>query len=220
MTTQHTQTLGIIGAGNIGSNVARAAIAAGYDVVISNSRGPETLTDLIEDLGPKARAATAADAAQAADFALVAVPLGKYKNVPVEGLAGKVVMDANNYYPQRDGRIPALDNNENTTSGLLQEHLPTSKVVKAFNSIRSTDIPQDGLPAGTPDRRALPIAGNDADARAQVAKFLDDIGFDAVDLGTLDESWKVERDTPAYVKRTTADELTNLTANVNRVRQL
>ncbi|MCR6712903.1 MAG: NAD(P)-binding domain-containing protein [Demequina sp.] len=220
MTTQHTQTLGIIGAGNIGSNVARAAIAAGYDVVISNSRGPETLTDLIEDLGPKARAATAADAAQAADFALVAVPLGKYKNVPVEGLAGKVVMDANNYYPQRDGRIPALDNNENTTSGLLQEHLPTSKVVKAFNSIRSTDIPQDGLPAGTPDRRALPIAGNDADARAKVAKFLDDIGFDAVDLGTLDESWKVERDTPAYVKRTTADELTNLTANVNRVRQL
>lgn len=220
MTTQHTQTLGIIGAGNIGSNVARAAIAAGYDVVISSSRGPETLTDLIEDLGPKARAATAADAAQAADFALVAVPLGKYKNVPVEGLAGKVVMDANNYYPQRDGRIPALDNNENTTSGLLQEHLPTSKVVKAFNSIRATDIPTTGSPAGTPDRRALPIAGNDADARAQVAKFLDDIGFDAVDLGTLDESWKVERDTPAYVKRTTADELTNLTANVNRVRQL
>jgi predicted dinucleotide-binding enzyme len=220
MTTQHTQTLGIIGAGHIGSNGARAAIAAGYDVVISNSRGPETLTDLIEDLGPKARAATAADAAQAADFALVAVPLGKYKNVPVEGLAGKVVMDANNYYPQRDGRIPALDNNENTTSGLLQEHLPTSKVVKAFNNIRAADIPTTGSPAGTAGRRALPIAGNDADARAQVAKFLDDIGFDAVDLGTLDESWKVERDTPAYVKRTTADELTNLTANVNRVRQL
>ena len=220
MTTQHTQTLGIIGAGHIGSNVARAAIAAGYDVVISNSRGPETLTDLIAELGPKARAATASDAAQAADLALVAVPLGKYKNVPVEGLAGKVVMDANNYYPQRDGRIPALDNNENTTSGLLQEHLHTSKVVKAFNNIRAADIPTTGGPAGTPGRRALPIAGNDADARAQVAKFLDDIGFDAVDLGTLDESWKVERDTPAYVKRTTADELTNLTANVNRVRQL
>jgi predicted dinucleotide-binding enzyme len=220
MTTQQTQTLGIIGAGHIGSNVARAAIAAGYDVVISNSRGPETLTDLIAELGPKAKAATAEDAAQAGDFALVAVPLGKYKNVPVEGLAGKVVMDANNYYPQRDGRIPALDHNENTTSGLLQEHLPTSKVVKAFNNIRAADIPTTGSPAGTPGRRALPIAGNDTDARAQVAKFLDDIGFDAVDLGTLDESWKVERDTPAYVKRTTAEELADLTANVNRVRQL
>lgn len=220
MTTQHTQTLGIIGAGHIGSNVARAAIAAGYDVVISNSRGPETLTDLIAELGPHAKAATAADAAQAADFALVAVPLGKYKSVPVEGLAGKVVMDANNYYPQRDGRISALDNNENTTSGLLQEHLPASNVVKAFNNIRAADIPTTGSPAGTPGRRALPIAGNDAEARSQVAKFLDDIGFDAVDLGTLDESWRVERDTPAYVKSTTADELTSLTANVNRVQQV
>jgi len=213
-------TLGIIGAGHIGSNVARAAIAAGYDIVISNSRGPETLTELIDALGPKAKAATASDAAQAADFALVAVPLGKYKNVPVDGLAGKVVMDSNNYYPQRDGRIPALDNNENTTSGLLQEHLPTSKVVKAFNNIPAKDIPTTGSPSGTPGRRALPIAGNDAGARARVAKFLDEIGFDAVDLGTLDESWKVERDTPAYVKRTTADELNTLTANVNRVQQV
>jgi len=212
-------TIGIIGAGNIGSNVAKAAIAAGYDVVISNSRGPETLTDLITELGPKATAATAADAAEAADFALVAVPLGKYKAVPVDGLAGKVVMDANNYYPQRDGRIAELDNNETTTSGLLQAHLPTSKVVKAFNNIPAKDIPTTGSPAGAPGRRALPIAGNDADARAQVAKFLDDIGFDAVDLGTLDESWKVERDTPAYVKRTTAAELRDLTSDVERVTQ-
>jgi predicted dinucleotide-binding enzyme len=187
-------TLGIIGAGNIGSNVAKAAIAAGYEVVISNSRGPETLTDLIEELGPKARAATAADAAAAGDFALVAVPLGKYQSVPVEGLEGKVVLDANNYYPQRDGHIAALDTNESTTSELLQAHLPNSYVVKAFNNIAARDIPKDGLPAGNPNRRALPIAGNDTAARQDAAAFLNAIGFDAVDLGTL-------RDTTADVTR-------------------
>lgn len=213
-------TLGIIGAGNIGSNVAKAAIAAGYDVVISNSRGPETLTDLIEELGPKARAATAADAAKAGDFALVAVPLGKYRSVPVEGLEGKVVLDANNYYPQRDGRIAVLDSNESTTSELLQAHLPGSLVVKAFNNIAARDIPKDGLPAGNPNRRALPIAGNDAAARQDAAAFLNAIGFDAVDLGTLRESWRAERDTPAYVTRTTATELRDLTANAERVQQV
>src|SRR5664279_5841592 len=118
-------TLGTIGAGHIGTAVARAAIAAGYDVVLSNSRGPETLADLVAELGPHARAATPAEAAEAGDFVLVTVPLGHYAQVPVAPLAGKVVLDTNNYYPQRDGRIPALDRNESTTSGLLQAHLPT-----------------------------------------------------------------------------------------------
>lgn len=213
-------TLGIIGAGQIGSNVAKAAVAAGYDVVISNSRGPQTLTDLIAELGSKARAATAEEAGAAGDFVLVAVPLGKYTNVPVEPLAGKVVMDANNYYPQRDGRIEALDRNESTTSELLQAHLPTSKVVKAFNNIPAADITKDGLPTGAENRRALPIAGNDPEANAYVADFLDAIGFDSVDLGPLSESWRVERDTPAYVKRTTAAQLRELTANVERVQQI
>ena len=213
-------TIGIIGAGNIGSNVARAAIAAGYDVVIANSRGPETLADLIAELGPRARAATAEEAASAGDFALVAVPLGKIASVPVEPLAGKTVLDANNYYPQRDGRIAALDTNESTTSELLQQHLPASHVVKAFNNISATHIPRDGLPAGTPDRRALPIAGNDEGAKREATAFLDAIGFDAVDLGPLSESWRVERDTPAYVKRTTASELRELTANTDRVQQV
>ena len=220
MTSATQHTLGIIGAGNIGSNVARAAVAAGYTVVIANSRGPETLTDLIAELGPNASAATAEQAAAKADFALVAVPLHKYREVPVDQLAGKVVMDANNYYPQRDGRIAALDANESTTSELLQAHLPTSTVVKAFNNIPATHIPTDGLPAGDPNRRALPIAGNDADAVAQVAAFLDSIGFDSVNVGTLAESWKVERDTPAYVTRTTAAELRELTQNVTRVQQV
>ncbi len=213
-------TLGIIGAGHIGSSVARAAISAGYDVVISNSRGPDSLAAVIADLGPKARAATPAEAAAAADLALVAVPLGRHTEVPVEPLAGKVVMDANNYYPHRDGRIPALDANESTTSELLQAHLPTSRVVKAFNNIYAREIPTDGTPAGTPDRRALPIAGNDLAAKVLVTGFLDEIGYDAVDLGPLSESWRVERDTPAYARRTTADELRALVATTERVQQV
>jgi len=219
MTTQPSQTLGIIGAGNIGSNVAKAAIAAGYNVVISNSRGPETLTDLIAELGPKARAATAEEAAEAGDFALVAVPLGKYQGVPVDGLAGKLVLDANNYYPQRDGQIAALDANESTVSELLQAHLPKSHVVKAFNNIGAKQIPTDGSPAGTADRRALPIAGNDGAAKAHAAAFIDALGFDTVDLGPLSESWRTERDTPAYVRRTTAAELREITENTARVQQ-
>ena len=213
-------TLGIIGAGNIGSNVAKAAIAAGYEVVISNSRGPETLTDLVAELGPKARAGTAEEAAEAADLALVAVPLGKIAGVPVEALAGKLVLDANNYYPQRDGRIAALDTNESTTSELLQAHLPGSFVVKAFNNISAKHIPVDGLPVGAADRRALPVAGNDEASKQDAIAFLSAIGFDAVDLGPLSESWRVERDTPAYVKRTTAAELTELTKNATRVQQV
>ncbi len=213
-------TIGIIGAGNIGSNVARAAIAAGYDVVLSNSRGPESLANLINELGPHARGVTPAKAAELADLALVAIPLGHIADVPVEPLAGKIVMDANNYYPGRDGRIGALDSNESTTSELLQAHLPASRVVKVFNNIYAAQIPTDGTPAGTPDRRALPIAGNDADAKKAVAAFLDELGYDAVDLGPLSESWRVERDTPAYGERTTADELRALTATTERVQQI
>src|SRR5690606_30031437 len=125
----------------------------------------------------------------AAEIALVAVPLGRRAEVPVAALAGKLVLDANNYYPGRDGRIPELDANETTTSELLQRHLPDSYVVKAFNSIRAAEIPTDGTPAGTPRRRALPIAGNDADAKDRATEFLDSLGFDTVDLGPLSESW-------------------------------
>jgi predicted dinucleotide-binding enzyme len=190
-------TLGIIGAGNIGSQVARAAIAHGYDVVIANSRGPETLAGLVAELGPRARAATAADAAEAADVAMVTVPLGRYRDIPVEPLAGKIVLDSNNYYPQRDGHIDELDRGEATVSGLLQAHLPTSKVVKAFNHIRSAEITTDGTPAGTPGRRALATASDHADAVAWVTNFYDELGFDTVDTSPLSESWRVERDRPA-----------------------
>src|SRR5439155_2956094 len=134
------KTIGLIGAGHIGSQIARLAVARGYNVVLSNSRGPETLSGLIAELGPKARAATAIDAAKAGDLVVVTVPLKNYRAVPVEPLAGKVVIDTNNYYAQRDGHIPELDNESTTTSELLQAHLPTSKVVKAFNHIYAAQL--------------------------------------------------------------------------------
>ncbi|HTN55819.1 MAG TPA: NADPH-dependent F420 reductase [Microbacterium sp.] len=210
-------TLGIIGAGHIGSQVARAAVAAGYDVVIANSRGPETLTDLVAELGPKARAATAVEAGRAGDVVVVTVPLHAVAQIPVEPLAGKIVLDTNNYYYERDGHIDALDRGETTTSELLQRHLPTSKVAKAFNHIGSGDITTDGMPAGTPNRRALATAGDDAEAVEFVTRLYDELGFDTVNIGPLSESWRVERDRPAYVVRQNAEELSANLARANRM---
>jgi 8-hydroxy-5-deazaflavin:NADPH oxidoreductase len=201
------KTIGLIGAGHIGSQVARLAVKNGYDVVMSNSRGPETLSDLVAELGPQARAATPLDAAKAGDIVVVTIPLKNYRSVPVEPLAGKVVIDTNNYYPQRDGHIPELDNESTTTSELLQAHLPKSKVVKAFNHIYASQLTTDGLPAGTKNRRALVIAGNDRDAKATVTQLLDQFGFDTVDAGPLKEGWRIQRDTPGYGPRRTAGEL-------------
>ncbi|WP_092555829.1 NADPH-dependent F420 reductase [Actinoplanes derwentensis] len=200
-------TFGIIGAGHIGSQVARAVIALGHDVVIANSRGPETLTALIDDLGPSARAATAQEAAAAGDVAVVTVPFGKYKDVPVEPLAGKIVLDTNNYYWERDGRFGELDRGEATTSGLLQQHLPDAKVVKAFNHITAVDITTTGSPAGTHGRRALVVASDHPDAVDFATDLYDRIGFDTVAVSPLSESWRVERDRPAYVSRQDKAEL-------------
>jgi|SRR5919106_2218803 predicted dinucleotide-binding enzyme len=166
-------TIGLIGAGHIGSQIARLAVAHDYNVVISNSRGAETLSALVSELGPRARAATAIDAAKAGDIVVVAAPLKSYRAVPVEPLAGKIVIDTNNYYPERDGNIPALDNESTTTSELLQAHLPASKVVKAFNHIYAAALITDGQPPGTKNRRALVIAGDDAGAKATVARLID-----------------------------------------------
>jgi predicted dinucleotide-binding enzyme len=208
-------TIGIIGAGHIGSQVARAAIAHGYDVVISNSRGPETLSDLVAELGPRARAATPRDAAEAGDFAVVTVPMGAIASIPVDQLAGKIVLDTNNYYWERDGHIAELDDKTTTVSQLLQDHLPTSKVAKGFNHIGSADITTDGTPAGTPNRRALATATDSPEALAIITKLYDELGFDAVTAGPLSEGWRVERDMPAYGVRQNADELTaNLAAAV------
>lgn len=206
MTSTAITTIGFIGAGNIGGQLARLAVAHGYRVVMSNSRGPETLSELVDELGPAASAATSAEAAAAGDVVVVTVPLKNYLDVPAEPLAGTIVIDTNNYYWERDGRIDALETGSTTVSEMLQQHLPGATVVKAFNNIQAADLTTTGTPAGTPDRRALPIAGDDGAAKARVAALLDEFGFDAVDAGTLADSWRFERDRPAYGVRMTASE--------------
>ena len=191
-------TLGLIGSGNIGSTDERLAEDAGYDVVLSNSRGPETLADLVTELGGKARAGTAAEAAEAGDIVVVTIPLKNYRQVPVEPLRGKVVIDTNNYYPRRDGHIPELDDESTTTSELLQAHLPGSRVVKGFNNIYFGFLGRLARPKGDPERSVLAIAGDDTEAKATVSDFLDDIGYDTYDVGPLSEGWRFQRDTPAY----------------------
>jgi len=199
--------IGLIGSGRIGSTVARLAIAQGHDVVLSNSRGPDSLADLVASLGPHASAATSTGAAAAGDIVVVTIPLRAVPDVPVEPLAGKVVIDTNNYYPQRDGHITALDSGETTSAELLAAHLGDARVVKAFNSIEASQLLNDGQPAGSPDRRALPIAGDDADAKKVVTELIDSFGYDVVDAGPLAEGRRFEPSTPASGARLTADSL-------------
>ncbi|WP_127504921.1 NADPH-dependent F420 reductase [Actinoplanes solisilvae] len=191
-------TIGFIGSGNIGGTVARLAVAAGYDVVVSNSRGPETLKEFADELGPSARAGTAAEAAVAGDIVVVSVPFKAFGQLPVAELAGKVVLDTNNYYPQRDGHFEALDKGELTSAQLEQQALGTARVVKVFNNLYWEHLLTLARPAGAPDRSALPIAGDDADAKQTTTEFLNAIGYDTVDAGTLADSWRQEPGTPVY----------------------
>lgn len=194
-----TKTLGLIGAGIIATTVARLAVAAGLDVVLSNSRGPDTLAGLVAELGEHARAGTPEDAAREGDIVVLAIPLNGYESLPAEALAGKLVIDATNYYPQRDGGIPVLDSNELTSSQLVQQHLAGSLLVKAFNSIAYLSLGSRARPAGDPDRSALPIAGDDAAAKTRVTALLDILGYDAVNIGPLTDSWRSEPNNPVYV---------------------
>jgi predicted dinucleotide-binding enzyme len=209
-------TIGIIGSGHVGGNLARAAIAHGYDVVLSNSQGPDSLAGLVTELGRKARAATPAQAAAAGDFAIVAIPLTTVDQVPVEPLAGKVVIATINYFPQRFGRIPQIDNGTTTAPGLLQARLPTSRVVRAFSMINAAEMSGDGHPQGDPKRRALALAGDDPAAKQLVAQLYDEFGFDTVDIGGLDESWRIEAGQPAFVVR---QDVAELKANVARAKR-
>ena len=190
-------TVGFIGSGMIGGTVARLSVAAGYDVVLSNSRGPETLKDLVAELGPRASAATADEAAAAGDLVVVSVPLHACPHL-AGPLAGRTVLDTGNYYPQRDNQIPELDSGKLTSSEWLQNQLPGAAVVKVFNNIFFKHLGSLARPAGAAGRTYLPIAGDDAAAKAAVTGFLDTIGYGAVDAGTLAGSWRQEPGTPVY----------------------
>lgn len=200
-------TIGIIGSGHVGSNLAKAAIAHGYDVVLSGSGQPDALQALTRELGTKARAATPEQAAEAGEFAIVATPIAAVASIPVEPLRNKVVIATVNYFPQRDGPVAEIDDGTVTAPGLLQRHLPDSRVVRAFSMIDAADMSGDGHQKGDPRRRAIAIAGDDAAAKGLVAGLADQFGFDVVDLGALAESWRVDPGQKGFVTRQNADEL-------------
>ncbi len=188
--------LGIIGAGYIGRAVARLAVSRGHEVMISNSRHPRTLTSAMVSL--RCNIGFAADAAQFGELTLLAVPFFAISDLDPAAFAGTTVMDACNYYPGRDQAVPTLDQETTTTSEIVQRHLADAKIVKAWNAILERDIEPDAKPAGTPGRRALPIAGDDEDAKQRVTAFFDDLGFDIIDAGPLAQGWRFERAQPAY----------------------
>ena len=200
--------IGVIGAGNIGANAAGLFVKAGHQVVISNSRGPQTLEALVEELGDNVTAGTVEQARDYGDIVFVSIPLGKYTDLPVNGWEDKIVIDSNNYYPERDGNIPELDSGASTSSELLLQHLPGARIVKGFNTIwfehlksqGNTDLPLE-------ERRAIFIAGDDSDAKAIVAKLIEDVGFAAVDTGFLADGGRSQQPgTAIYNKELTAAE--------------
>ncbi|NYH20189.1 NADPH-dependent F420 reductase [Paraburkholderia bryophila] len=188
--------IGILGAGFIGRAMATLAKQSGHDVMISNSRDPSTLMSTAAALGCKL--GTAEQAASFGEVVVMAVPFSQIGALPVAALDGKIVIDTGNYYPERDGHIAALDERSTTTSQMLAAVLPGAKVVKAFNAILAADLGTDGRPAGTPQRRALPFASDDAAAKRVVSGLMDQFGFDPVDVGALRDSWRFERAKPVY----------------------
>ena len=198
--------IGIIGAGSIGATVAKLFVKAGHEIAISNSRGPETLQDLVTPLGKKARASNVKDAIEFGDVVLVSIPFGKYKTLPIDGYGSKVVIDSNNYYPERDGHFPELDQDKTTSSELLAKHIGSGRVVKAFNTIWFEHLKTQGnINMPIEDRRAIFICGDDAEAKKSVTALIEDIGFAAVDTGTLAEGGRMQQPgTSIYNKSLTA----------------
>jgi 8-hydroxy-5-deazaflavin:NADPH oxidoreductase len=206
--------IGIIGAGHIGGTLAKLFADAGHEVAVSNSRGPETLAGLVEQLGGGAQAMTTEDAARFGEVVVVSVPFGRYREVPTDAVADKVVIDTNNYYPQRDGHFEEVDSDRTTSSELLQAHLGGARVVKAFNAIVWTRLRDEGRPRGDSGRIGIPISGDDEAAKQTVAELMDQIGFDAVDAGTLAEGGrKHQAGAPAYTQGLPTAELRALLAD-------
>lgn len=211
-----TTTIGIIGSGNIGGTLARALTTAGHSVVIANSRGPESLAPLVAELGELARAGSVAEAAGAGELVVVTVPLRAVESIPSHLLAGRIVIDTNNYYPGRDGAIAELDARTTTTSELVARHFAGARVVKAFNHIPSREILTHAQPAGSAGRRALAVYADDAEARDRVEALIDEVGFDVVDGGPLADSWRIERDQPGYIPHFTVEQLRAKLAEAQR----
>ncbi|SCX29358.1 NADPH-dependent F420 reductase [Agrobacterium sp. DSM 25558] len=188
--------IGIIGAGMVGRAIGKLAVASGHSVMLSNSRGPQTLFSLSRSIA--CQVGTADEAAAFGDLVVIAIPLAAYRSIPVETLAGKLVIDTNNYYVERDGNIPELDEGETTTSEMLARHLPRSRIVKAFNAIIMDDLENGGRLPGSSKRRGLPLAGDNSADKAVVAGLYDQFGFDPVDAGLLAEGWRLERGRSVY----------------------
>jgi predicted dinucleotide-binding enzyme/predicted ester cyclase len=188
--------IGVIGSGKIGGTLARLAVGAGHDVILSNTRGPESLRDLVAELGPRARAVTPGEAAEGGDVVVVTIPFGAHPQIPNQPLRGKVVIDATNYNPTRDGGYPNIDAGVSSTGEVMQGHLKDARVVKAFNNIFFKHLATLGRPAGAPDRSALPIAGDDSTAKAEVSALLDSLGYDALDAGPMSENRRWAFGTP------------------------
>ncbi|RUR92286.1 NADPH-dependent F420 reductase [Pectobacterium polaris] len=206
--------IGIIGAGFVGRAIAKLAIQAGHQTMLSNSRDPKTLFSLRPMIG--CDIGTPTQAAAFGDIVVIAVPLSAIGNLPIQALQGKFAIDAVNYYPERDGSVIALDAQQTTTSELLADTLPGAKIIKAFNAITMTHLESHSLPAGHPERRALPLAGDDPQGKTIVAELYDAFGFDGVDAGALSEGWRFERNMPSYCIRMTKAELTTALALASR----
>jgi 8-hydroxy-5-deazaflavin:NADPH oxidoreductase len=188
--------IGIVGSGNIGATAARLFAEAGHEVAVSNSRGPETLEGLVAAIGPRARASTVEEAADFGEVVLVAIPFFAYETLPTDLLAGKIVVDAMNYYPGRDGE---MDLDGLGSSELLARHLPDARVVKAFNTMYYETLGAGGRPDAPPaERLVLFVAGDDAEAKAVVSELIEEIGFTPVDVGTLEDGRKQQPSSPIY----------------------
>jgi len=198
--------IGIIGAGNIGANAAKLFVKAGHEIAVANSRGAETLADLAKEIG--AQALDLEDAARFGEVVLIAVPFGKYETLPAEAFQNKIVVDAGNYYPDRDGQFADIDDGKTTSSELLTAHLKDARVVKAFNTIWSEHLKTKGdtnLPIE--ERRAIFVAGDDAAAKKVVSGLIEEIGFAAVDTGNLrDGGLTQEPGTAVYNRELTASD--------------